>query len=97
MILVGVMDAIYDSLSSLLKGNIDKRTIYDNLELILLTLDEVIDQGHIVELDSNAVTSRVLMRGYSDGMGGGSAAGSGGGIGNGSGTGGGGNNTNQVK
>ena len=66
MILVGVIDAIFDTLSGLLRGNIDKRTIYDNLELMLLTLDEVIDQGHIVELDSNAVTSRVLMKGSSN-------------------------------
>ncbi len=58
-----MIDAIYDSLMALLKGSIDKRTLYENLELVLLTLDEVVDQGHIVELDSAAVTSRVLMRG----------------------------------
>lgn len=61
-----MIDAIYETLSGLLRGNIDKRTIYDNLELMLLTLDEVIDQGHIVELDSNSVTSRVLMKGSSN-------------------------------
>ncbi len=36
--------------------------MYENLELVLLALDEVIDQGHIVELDASAVISRVLMR-----------------------------------
>jgi coatomer subunit zeta len=65
LILVAVMDAIYEALSGLLKGQIDKGTIFDNLELVLLTLDEVIDQGHIVETDPNAVISRVLMRGNS--------------------------------
>lgn len=63
LILVAVMDAVYDALSGLLKGQIDKGTIFDNLELVLLTLDEVIDQGHIVETDPNDVISRVLMRG----------------------------------
>ncbi len=35
----------------------------DNLELVLLTIDEAIDHGHIMELDSAAVCSRVLMKG----------------------------------
>jgi HKD family nuclease len=51
----------------------------DNLELVLLTIDETvrtichrfclnayifqIDNGQIMELDSNAIVSRVLMRG----------------------------------
>ena len=60
--MASVMDCIYDTLNALLKGNVDKRTIFDNLELILLTLDETVDQGHIVELDPNAITARVLMK-----------------------------------
>ena len=34
----------------------------DNLELILLTIDECLDHRHIMELDPDAVVSRVLMR-----------------------------------
>lgn len=34
----------------------------DNLELVLLTIDEVVDSGHIMELDQNSVASRVLMK-----------------------------------
>lgn len=41
---------------------VDKRTMLDNLELILLTIDEALDHGHIMELDPTAVSSRVLMR-----------------------------------
>ena len=90
MILASVMDSIYDTLNSLLKGNVDKRTIFDNLELVLLTLDESIDQGHIVELDPNAITGRVLMRSNNnDGLGGNSNTG---GVGSGSG----GGNVNNV-
>jgi hypothetical protein len=63
LILVGVLDAIYDTLSSLLKNQVDKRTMLDNLELILLTIDETLDHGHIMELDGDAVVSRVLMKG----------------------------------
>eukprot|EP01036_Dinobryon_divergens_P028654 gene28654-37636_t len=62
LILVGVLDVIYDTVSTLLKGQVDKRTMLDNLELILLTIDEALDHGHIMELDSTAVVSRVLMK-----------------------------------
>jgi hypothetical protein len=62
LILTGVLDAIYDTLSNLFHGQMDHRTILDNLELVLLTIDEVIDHGNIMELDSAAVQSRVVMR-----------------------------------
>eukprot|EP00428_Durinskia_dybowskii_P065205 CAMPEP_0170373898 /NCGR_PEP_ID=MMETSP0117_2-20130122/10312_1 /TAXON_ID=400756 /ORGANISM="Durinskia baltica, Strain CSIRO CS-38" /LENGTH=191 /DNA_ID=CAMNT_0010628815 /DNA_START=35 /DNA_END=610 /DNA_ORIENTATION=+ len=62
LVLVGVLDCIFDTVSTLLKGQVDKRTMLDNLELILLTIDEVLDSGHIMELDPLAVVSRVLMK-----------------------------------
>ena len=42
LILVSVLDVIYDTILSLLRGQLDKRTILDNLELVLLTIDEVV-------------------------------------------------------
>ncbi|CAM9316969.1 unnamed protein product, partial [Ectocarpus fasciculatus] len=63
LILVAVLDAIFDTVHSLLRGQADKRTMLENLELVLLTIDEVIDHGHIFELDAAAICSRVLMRG----------------------------------
>ncbi len=62
LILVSVLEAIYNALSEILSNHMDHRTLVDNLELTLLTVDEVIDHGQIMELDSNAVASRVLMR-----------------------------------
>lgn len=62
LVLVGVLDVIYDTVSTLLRQQVDKRTMLDNLELILLTIDEAIDSGLIMELDSSAVVSRVLMK-----------------------------------
>lgn len=66
LILVSVLDVIYETILSLLRGQLDRRTILDNLELVLLTIDEVIDHGHIMEVDPHAVSSRVLMKGASD-------------------------------
>lgn len=57
-----MLDAIYETVYTLLHGQVDKRTMLDNLELVLLTIDETIDNGHIMEIDFNAVVSRVLMK-----------------------------------
>eukprot|EP01032_Pedospumella_encystans_P030531 gene30531-34462_t len=62
LVLVCVLDCIFDTVSTLLKGQVDKRTMFDNLELILLTIDEVLDHGHIMETDPLAVVTRVLMK-----------------------------------
>ena len=45
----------------LLRERLDQRTILDNLELILLSLDELIDTGVILELDPKIIKNRVLM------------------------------------
>lgn len=39
---MNVLDAVYDTILSLLRGQLDKRTVLDNLELVLLTIDEVV-------------------------------------------------------
>jgi coatomer subunit zeta len=62
LILASVLDAVFDTLSLLFHGQMDHRTILDNLELVLLTIDEVLDHGHIMEMDPIAVQNRVIMR-----------------------------------
>lgn len=47
------------------RGHVDRRTILDNLELVMLTIDELVDAGTILETDCQAIVSRVLMRGVS--------------------------------
>jgi hypothetical protein len=51
-----------DTVSFLLRGMVDKKTMLENLELVLLTIDEVIDHGHVMEMDATSISSRVLMR-----------------------------------
>mmetsp|Transcript_9156 Transcript_9156/g.9905 ORF Transcript_9156/g.9905 Transcript_9156/m.9905 type:complete len:192 (+) Transcript_9156:108-683(+) len=63
LILSAVLESIFDSIGTLMKGQVEKRTMLDNLELVLLTIDETIDHGQIMELDSSSVVGRVLMRG----------------------------------
>ncbi len=42
LILLSVLEAVYDAVYSLMKGQVEKRTMLDNLELILLTIDEAV-------------------------------------------------------
>eukprot|EP01031_Cornospumella_fuschlensis_P032710 gene32710-39545_t len=63
LILTAILDLVFDTLSTLLKGQLEKRVFLDNLELVLLTIDEALDDGRVMELDSAAVVNRVLMKG----------------------------------
>ena len=40
--MVEILDCFFDTVYTLLKGQVDKRTMLDNLELILLSIDEAV-------------------------------------------------------
>ena len=40
-----VLTCLFDSLSIMLRKNVEKRHLYDNLDLVMLTLDEICDDG----------------------------------------------------
>ncbi|KAG8687689.1 Golgi-to-ER vesicle coat component [Ceratobasidium sp. 394] len=48
-----------DALSLLLRGQVEKRAILENLDLTLLALDESIDDGIIIETEGPVIASRV--------------------------------------
>ncbi|KZV79532.1 hypothetical protein EXIGLDRAFT_631762, partial [Exidia glandulosa HHB12029] len=53
------LTAYMDGLSLLLRGQVERRALMDNLDLALLCLDETIDDGIIVETDATTIASRV--------------------------------------
>ncbi|CAF0882363.1 unnamed protein product, partial [Didymodactylos carnosus] len=57
-----VLSCLYESLSTMLKKNVEKRLIYDNLDLVMLTIDEICDEGIILESDPIMIIQRVLLR-----------------------------------
>jgi len=63
LILANVLECVYETLGLLLKGVVDRRSLLTNLELALLTMDETVDGGMILELDPAAVEGRVMLRG----------------------------------
>lgn len=63
LILYTVLQAFYESVSFLLRQQVDKKTVLENLDLVLLAVDEIVDAGLILETDPQVVAARVSMRG----------------------------------
>lgn len=63
IILASVLTGFFEAVSLLLRGVMEKRTVLENLDLVLLTLDELVDGGVILETDPNVIANRVSMRG----------------------------------
>ncbi|KAF2083557.1 vesicle coat component [Saccharata proteae CBS 121410] len=59
ILLYNVILALRDSLNILLKNSTDKRTIIENYDLVSLAIDEIVDDGIILETDPVIVASRV--------------------------------------
>ena len=57
MILTAVLEGAFTTLDQLLRHSLDARTLLDNLELVLLTVDEGIDDGVILEIDPKEAES----------------------------------------
>ena len=62
LILVNVLSALHESLGTLLRGTVDKRLLLDNFDTLLITIDEMIDQGMILETEAPAIVNRVGMK-----------------------------------
>lgn len=63
LIMVAVLEAVFEAVALLLRGAFDKKNILANLELVLLAVDECVDGGLILELDPHAIESRVMLKG----------------------------------
>ena len=56
------------------RGQIDRRSIMENLEIVLMAMDECVDNGMIMENDSAAIIASISNRESSGGGGGASGA-----------------------
>ncbi|XP_035230802.1 coatomer subunit zeta-1-like [Stegodyphus dumicola] len=62
LILVSVLNCLYDAVNQILKKNVERRTLLENLDVILLAIDEICDGGIVLEADSTSVVQRVAVR-----------------------------------
>lgn len=62
LILVSVLNALNDSLSQVLGGNPDKRSLLESLDVVMLVVDELVDNGVILETDPDLIVHRASLR-----------------------------------
>merc|ERR1711871_381270 len=62
LVLVNVLTALHEALSTLLRAPPDKRLLLDNFDTLLISIDEMIDAGMILETDASALVNRVGMK-----------------------------------
>jgi hypothetical protein len=60
LVLAEVLSALIDSLQLIFRNQCEKRTFLENFDLIVLTVDEVIDNGLIMEIDAQTIAQKVV-------------------------------------
>jgi len=62
LILASVLNTFYDAVSEILRKNVEKRALLDNLDAVFLAADEICDGGIVLENDSHSIVQRVAIR-----------------------------------
>jgi hypothetical protein len=62
LILMSVLNCVYESISQILRKNVEKKALFENLDIIMLALDEICDGGILLEADPSAVAMKVAIR-----------------------------------
>eukprot|EP00698_Gefionella_okellyi_P024832 TRINITY_DN886_c0_g1_i1.p1 TRINITY_DN886_c0_g1~~TRINITY_DN886_c0_g1_i1.p1 ORF type:complete len:188 (-),score=33.45 TRINITY_DN886_c0_g1_i1:828-1352(-) len=62
LLLVSVLTTLYDALDHITKGQLDKKTFLDSIDLAFLAIDELVDGGIVLESDGVALAQRVGVR-----------------------------------
>ena len=63
LILDTVLDGVTGALSILLGGDVSANNILEHLDVVMLSVDETVDDGIILEIDPKTIVNRVLMQG----------------------------------
>jgi len=63
LVVLSVLNALEETMSNLLRNQVSKKLLVENLDLLLLAIDEITDDGIIMEIDSTVLTNRVAMKG----------------------------------
>lgn len=62
LIVASVLSGLEETICNLLRNQVDRKTMVENLDLVLLAVDELVDDGMILETDSGVISARVAMR-----------------------------------
>ena len=61
-ILANVLDILEECLENITKNNMTKKSVMENYQQLALLIDEMIDEGIIINTDSESIENRVYMR-----------------------------------
>lgn len=50
LILMSVLNCLYESVSMILRKNVEKRALLDNMDVVMLAMDEICDSGYVALL-----------------------------------------------
>ncbi|XP_038634955.1 uncharacterized protein LOC119954120 isoform X3 [Scyliorhinus canicula] len=62
LMLMTVLNCLFDSLSQMLRKNVEKKSLMENMDGVLLIMDEIVDGGVILESDPQQVIQKVNFR-----------------------------------
>ncbi|CAG9533154.1 unnamed protein product [Cercopithifilaria johnstoni] len=62
LILVSALNCLYDSVSLVLRKNMEKKALVDDMDIAMLIIDEICDDGVLMETEPQAVVSRCALR-----------------------------------
>lgn len=62
LMLMGVLNGLYDSISYILRRAVEKRSLLDRMDAVLLLMDEIVDGGVIMETDPTLLTQRIAVK-----------------------------------
>ena len=59
LILASVLDTIHECFDQVFKHNIERKSLINNMTGVILVIDELIDQGIIMQLEPNVILQRI--------------------------------------
>ncbi|KAH7701341.1 coatomer zeta subunit [Aphelenchoides avenae] len=62
LILVSVLNCLYEAVSTVLRKNVEKKALLENMDVAMLLLDEVCDDGIVLETDGQALVQRCALK-----------------------------------
>lgn len=62
LIMNNLLDCFTECIQECLRGQVDRKTLLDNYDILSVIVDEMIDQGIVMEIDSLELLSRIPRR-----------------------------------
>ncbi|XP_065919989.1 coatomer subunit zeta-1-like isoform X1 [Dysidea avara] len=62
LMLMSVLTALYDTVSQVLRRHVEKRSLFDHLDALMLIIDEIIDGGVVLETDPGVILQRIAIK-----------------------------------